>query len=268
MTWFKVDDSFYDHPKVFDLPDAAVALWTRAGCWSARNLTDGFVPARMCARLCDDHDTAARALVDSGLWKRARGGYRFHDWAEFQPTAASVKELKAKRAEAGRKGGHAKAAKQSPGKRLANASDVAKQNAAPSRPVPSRRDGGTAFAKGDRSQSVHTQARAREAQAVRWLNGRYGLTDTEAAFVLDEVKARAPAPITHLIPYLDGMAEGDLADIVAVALDLDAAPPPSAGHPGERPPWCGECDERTRIAGEPDQPRRCPNCHPLRGESP
>lgn len=90
MTWFKVDDSFYDHPKVFDLPDSAVALWIRAGCWSARNLTDGFVPARMPARLCDDPDTAVKALVDSGLWRRSKGGYQFHDWADYQPTREEV----------------------------------------------------------------------------------------------------------------------------------------------------------------------------------
>jgi hypothetical protein len=38
-----------------------------------------------------------------------------------------------------------------------------------------------------------------------------------------------------------------------------ASPP---GPPGRaRPPWCGNCDERTRQAGDP--PRRCPACHPL-----
>lgn len=28
-----------------------------------------------------------------------------------------------------------------------------------------------------------------------------------------------------------------------------------------RPPWCGGCDERTRLAGDP--PYRGPVCHPL-----
>lgn len=140
MTWFKVDDSFYDHPKVFDAPDCALALWVRAGCWSARNLTDGFVPASLPARLCDDPDTAVRELVERGLWYRTKGGYQFHDWTEYQPSAADVKDLRTKRAEAGRRGGQAKAAKQTASKPLASASDVAKQNAAPSRPVPSRRD--------------------------------------------------------------------------------------------------------------------------------
>ncbi|WP_213452869.1 hypothetical protein [Rhizomonospora bruguierae] len=142
MTWFKVDDSFYDHPKVFDAPDAAVALWTRAGTWSARNLTDGFVPAGLPARLCDDHETAVRELVRRGLWRRTNGGYQFHDWREYQPTADDVRNLRAKRAEAGRRGGLARA-KQNASKRQASVSGVAKQNAAPTRPDPSRPDGPT-----------------------------------------------------------------------------------------------------------------------------
>lgn len=154
MTWFKVDDSFYDHPKVFDAPDCALALWVRAGCWSARNLTDGFVPASLPARICDDPDTAVRVLVDRGLWKRARGGFQFHDWTEYQPSAEDVKDLRRKRAEAGKKGGQAKAAKQNSGKPLASASPVGKQNAAPSRPDPSRRDGGSV----DRSSSGSRRA--------------------------------------------------------------------------------------------------------------
>lgn len=104
MPWFKIDDSFYDHPKVFDAPDSAVALWVRAGTWSARNLTDGFVPSKMPARLCDDHATAVKELVERGLWKRVRGGWTFHDWASYQPTRESVEAERIKRSIAGRKG--------------------------------------------------------------------------------------------------------------------------------------------------------------------
>ena len=31
------------------------------------------------------------------------------------------------------------------------------------------------------------------------------------------------------------------------------------------PDWCGKCDERTRQIN-PDMPKRCPDCHPLRDE--
>ena len=136
MVWFKVDDLFYDHPKVFDAPDCALALWTRAGCWSARNRTDGHVPAGMPARLCDDPDTAVRELVARGLWLRAKDGFKFHDWLEYQPSAADQAETSEKRAEAGRLGGLAKAAKQNGSKPLANAKQLAKQKPTPTRPGP------------------------------------------------------------------------------------------------------------------------------------
>ena len=91
VAWFNVDDSFYDHPKVWDAPDCAVALWTRAGSWAARNLTDGFVPAGMTARFCGDSEQAVRELLDRGLWMRTRGGYQFHDWADWNNTKEAVR---------------------------------------------------------------------------------------------------------------------------------------------------------------------------------
>jgi hypothetical protein len=91
MPWFKVDDSAYDHPKLFDAPDAAVALWLRAGCWAARNLTDGHIPARLPSRLCDDPETAVAELLARGLWEPVADGYVYHDWLEYQPSRDEVK---------------------------------------------------------------------------------------------------------------------------------------------------------------------------------
>jgi hypothetical protein len=122
VTWFKVDDSFYDHPKVFDAPDCAVALWTRAGAWAARNLTDGFVPSGMPARLCDAADQAVQELLTRGLWRRTKGGYQFHDWGHYQPTADAVRSTREKRALAGRMGGLAS------GKARSNMSSKAEAN--------------------------------------------------------------------------------------------------------------------------------------------
>jgi len=91
VVWFNVDDSFYDHPKAWDAPDCAVALWTRAGSWSAGNLTDGFVPAGKPASWTSDPDTAVRELISRGLWMRTRGGYQFHDWPDWNQTKEIVK---------------------------------------------------------------------------------------------------------------------------------------------------------------------------------
>jgi hypothetical protein len=79
---FQVDGDFYDHPKTLDMSDAATALWTRAGSYSAAKLTDGFVPDAMLARLSRMSDEASQELVRRGLWKRAKGGFRFHQWKD------------------------------------------------------------------------------------------------------------------------------------------------------------------------------------------
>lgn len=92
MTWFKVDDSFHSHPKVLAATPAALGLWVVAGSWSGANLSDGLVPDHVLPRLLPDSATLARELVTAGLWKRVRGGYRFHDWGDFNPQRAIIEE--------------------------------------------------------------------------------------------------------------------------------------------------------------------------------
>lgn len=89
MAWFKVDDNFYDHPKVDELSLEAVGLWTLCGTYAARHLTDGFIPHRRVTRLGGDPDTAAE-LVDAELWEETDGGYTFLNWHDYQPTKNKV----------------------------------------------------------------------------------------------------------------------------------------------------------------------------------
>jgi hypothetical protein len=115
MTWFKVDDSFHSHPKVLATSPAALGLWVVAGAWSGANLTDGFVPDSALLRLLPDSAELADVLVTAGLWRRAKGGYRFHDWGDYNPNSSDVKKerdaarermrnLRAKRKPAGQSG--------------------------------------------------------------------------------------------------------------------------------------------------------------------
>ena len=103
--WFKVDDSFFSNPKTAMLSDGATALWLRAGSWSAQQLTDGFIPARMVP-MFRGTDDSVNELCDAGLWERddERDGYRFHDWEDYQPDGDEVDALRRKRSEAGKRG--------------------------------------------------------------------------------------------------------------------------------------------------------------------
>ena len=91
MTYFKVDDHFHSHPKILTLGLDAIGLWTLAGSWSGEQLTDGFIPSSLIARL-GGTEAMAQALVDAGLWEVINGGFMFHDWDAHNQTKAQVIE--------------------------------------------------------------------------------------------------------------------------------------------------------------------------------
>lgn len=121
MPWFKVDENLLTHPKFIGLSDGAVALWLRAGIWSASALTNGDVPRHALRTLAERGDDSADELVERGLWERSKLGFRFHDWNDYQPSPEHVAEIRELRKAAGRKGGLAKGYKQ-------NAKQIGKQN--------------------------------------------------------------------------------------------------------------------------------------------
>ena len=90
MPWFKVDDTFGFHHKAVMAGNSAVGLWCRAGSACMQQLTDGFVADHMLPVLGGKPKDAA-ALVATGLWVTVPGGWRFHQWDDFQPTAEQVK---------------------------------------------------------------------------------------------------------------------------------------------------------------------------------
>lgn len=96
MVWFKVDDGFYTSRKVLSIPRtsrlAAVGLWTMAGNWSGRELTDGKVPGYVLAEL-GATPRLRRALVEARLWlDHGPDGIEFNKWSEYQPTRARVED--------------------------------------------------------------------------------------------------------------------------------------------------------------------------------
>lgn len=105
MTWFKVDDGFYDHPKVLELDMAARGLWVMAGAYCARHLTDGVITGRQI-KVIGGTQKQAEKLVAAGLWSAddappSARRYAFNDWREFQPTRDEV--LSKRREDAERK---------------------------------------------------------------------------------------------------------------------------------------------------------------------
>lgn len=152
MGWVRVSDDFYDHPKFVAAGPLGVALWLTGMAYCNRNLTDGYIPKSRARGLLDfdglsytvatfaggavgEDDCwplASNSLVGVDLWHEdghtcprcpqpGPGYYYVHDYLLFQPSREQVEELREKRADAGRKGGQAKAqhAAKQPAKQVA-----------------------------------------------------------------------------------------------------------------------------------------------------
>lgn len=109
MPWVKIDDAFLRHPKARAAGKDGRALFIAGLCWCATHGTDGRIEAYDLPVIAAEADVrpaaTARRLVDVGLWEATDGGWLVHDYLDYNPSAAATEELRAKRAEAGRRGG-------------------------------------------------------------------------------------------------------------------------------------------------------------------
>lgn len=115
---FKVDDGFYDHPKVRSIPrgaprKGAVTLWTLAGSWCDRYLTDGLVPSHQIGELGATR-REAEWLVAAQLWHEPghdcdscpdvpTGHFLYHDWPQCNDLKVDVEKRRGKARERMRK---------------------------------------------------------------------------------------------------------------------------------------------------------------------
>ena len=118
MTWVKIDDEFYTHPKVSilraDVMLACIGLHTLALSWCNHKLTDGVVPINQVFRLAGDLTLALPSgnphmlineLLRVGMWEHLPGdenAYLIHDYLDYQPSRAQVEALKEAQSKAGR----------------------------------------------------------------------------------------------------------------------------------------------------------------------
>lgn len=106
MSWGKVDDGLHSHVKWRSATKGARALWTTALSWSCDQGTGGHIPEGILRSL-DGTRAEARCLVAVGLWvDDPDGGWRFHQWDERNPDAASVAAKREAQAKGGEKGNH------------------------------------------------------------------------------------------------------------------------------------------------------------------
>ena len=117
----KFDIGMDEHAKIVVLSDAAFRALFESTLYSRRQLTDGFLDERIVLRKWGANIAAELTSNDPQRpsWIKVEGGWAIHDFAQHQTTNEDI----AKKREAGRKGGLAKA-EQKASKNVAPASEV------------------------------------------------------------------------------------------------------------------------------------------------
>ncbi len=115
MPWVRLDDQFPHHPKVVSVGPLGIAMQVVGLCYCNQFLTDGFIPTSAIPTFMDFTELDANAfngrggvcwiavqkLLDAGMWEEAEGGYRIHDYLEYQPSKASIEAEKERNRVAG-----------------------------------------------------------------------------------------------------------------------------------------------------------------------
>lgn len=97
MSWAKLDDSFYDHPKVRPLSIPAAYLWLCSIAYCARHLTDGVIKDEAAELLISvrkagcSYASMRDELIDAKLWYPAgEDGVYIHDYLAYNPPRMKV----------------------------------------------------------------------------------------------------------------------------------------------------------------------------------
>ena len=90
MVDFRINDGLPWHPKTVGMSLPAIGLWTLAGCWCARYLTDGYIPGDVIRGFAGRNTTHLQELLNRNLIIPLADGYQFVDWLDYQRSKQEV----------------------------------------------------------------------------------------------------------------------------------------------------------------------------------
>ncbi len=98
MSWAKLDDQFFAHPKIINLSKDAKLLQLAAITYCAGQLTDGLVTPGAVRMICAQVDVEAASiqeLLAAGVWDVDGKNYRVHDYLDYNPSGEQVRAERA-----------------------------------------------------------------------------------------------------------------------------------------------------------------------------
>lgn len=118
MSWWKLEGRAAFHGKLLIAKNEAVGAWARMGAWCTDALTGGFVPTEIALAIAERQEVLDRLVAakvrpgGTGLLEPVEGGYKIHDFGDYNPDAdeerARREAISARRREAGQRGAAAR----------------------------------------------------------------------------------------------------------------------------------------------------------------
>jgi hypothetical protein len=98
MTWAKLDDGFWMHPKVVMAGNEAAGIFCRCLSYCGKYLTDGRIPAEVALSIAGSQKTLDR-VVTTGLLQSLphTGDYAVRDYSHYNPLRDEVEARREER---------------------------------------------------------------------------------------------------------------------------------------------------------------------------
>lgn len=103
MSWFRLDDKAAFHSKMVTAGNEVCGAVWRAGAWCSEHNRSGFVPSAVALLIAPAK--VWRRATDAGMVDVTDGGFRIHDFNDYNPTDVEAAALREKKQLAGRAGG-------------------------------------------------------------------------------------------------------------------------------------------------------------------
>lgn len=106
MTWIKIDDQMFMHPKVRSVGPLGLALQIAALSYANSLRTDGELPKNLARTLLELPRPKAviDKLVEAGIWEDKGEHYQIHDYLDYQASRAQIETAREASRQAGKRG--------------------------------------------------------------------------------------------------------------------------------------------------------------------
>lgn len=109
MSWAKLDDRFWMHPKIVHAGNESAGVFCRCLSYCGAYLTDGRVPATVALSIAGGKRTLDAVVAAELLEQLPSGDFYVRDYSHYNPLRDVVEAKREARKEAGRRGGLATA---------------------------------------------------------------------------------------------------------------------------------------------------------------